>query len=237
MLTNMNNFKLLPLIIIGIIAVTFWQFEPPTGLKITAYHTAVIFISTIAAIITNRLPTGATALIGMTFFIILDPTQTGSSKLSLAAALQDFDNPLIWLIVIATLLATAFTKTGLGKRIALLLLSKFGQSTLRISYCLGIADFIIAPGTPSNTARASIVSPIADSLVKTINKDDKKLGQFLLSSSSAMNDASAIGFSTGFAGNAALLGIAATVAGVSLDFASWAFYLLIPALVLLLIVS
>ena len=63
----MKNDKLLPLFIIGIIAVIFWQFDPPTGLKIIAYHTGIIFISTIASIITNRLPTGATTLIGITF--------------------------------------------------------------------------------------------------------------------------------------------------------------------------
>ena len=91
-----------------------------------------------------------------------------------------------------------FAKTGLGRRIALVLLRYFGQSSLRIAYCLGVADFLIAPATPSNTARSAIVSPIADSLAKTINKDDSKLGKYLISPVSAMNDASAVGFQTGF---------------------------------------
>lgn len=218
------------------IATILWQLKSPSGLPVEAYHTAIVFISTIAAIVANRLPTGATALIGLTAFILLDPTGAGSSKKAFLVSMQDFDHPLIWLIVIATLLASAFTKTGLGKRIALLLLSKFGQSTLKVAYCLGVADYLIAPGTPSNTARASITSPIADSLAKEINEKDKKLGKFLISSSSAMNDSSAVGFSTGFAGNAALIGIATTVAGVTLDFSTWAMYLLIPALFLLAII-
>ncbi|CAM4145714.1 anion permease [Vibrio neonatus] len=226
--------ELIPLIIIAIVAVILWQVQPPSGLNVTAYHTAIVFIATIAGIICNVLPTGATALVGLTAFILLDPTGAGSSKGALTIALRDFNHPLIWLIVIATLLAKAFATTGLGERIALLLLSKFGQSTLRVAYCLGVADFLIAPGTPSNTARASIMAPIADSLAKVIDKDDKKLGQFLISSSSAMNDASAVGFSTGFAGNAALVGIALSVAGVTLDFATWSEYLLVPALALLI---
>ncbi|CAH0536573.1 DASS family sodium-coupled anion symporter [Vibrio marisflavi] len=225
----------LPIILIVVLGSIMWRFQPPVGLKITAYHTAIVFIGTILAIIANCMPTGATALVGLTVFVVLDPTAAGNSKGSMLAGLQDFDNALIWLIVIAFMMARAFQKTGLGRRIALTLLSKFGQSSLRVAYCLGVADFLIAPATPSNTARAAIVSPIADALAKAINKDDSKLGRYLISNCSAMNDSSAVGFSTGFAGNIALVGIAASVLGITLNFGMWAMYLLVPALALLLV--
>ncbi|MCG8529364.1 MAG: anion permease [Desulfovibrionales bacterium] len=227
--------KLLPSLCIIALAGFAWQLTPPAGLAVTAYHTALLFIATIAAIVANVMPTGAVAITALSVFTILRPAGEASSKKAILGALSDFDHPLIWLIVIAFMIARAFSKTGLGRRIALLLLSKFGKSTLRIAYCLGIADYFIAPATPSNTARAAIVSPIADSLAKAINSKDRSLGQFLISSASAMNDASAIGFQTGFAGNLALVGIAASVAGVTLSFADWATYLLVPALVILLV--
>ena len=228
--------SIMPLAIILAVACIAWNITPPAGLEITAYHTAVLFITLIACIVANIMPTGAIAVIGLAAYTLLRPGGETSSKAVIGNALQDFDHALIWLIVIAFMIARAFTKTGLGRRIALLLLSKFGQSTLRIAYCLGVADFLIAPATPSNTARSAIVSPIADSLAKTVNDKDKKLGQYLISSASAMNDASAIGFQTGFAGNLALVGIAASVAGVTLTFADWAMYLLVPALVLLMVI-
>ncbi len=227
--------KITPLIIILALSTLAWQVTPPVGLDMAAMHTAILFIATIAAIVTKVLPTGAVAILSIAAYTILRPGGEVSGKAAIDAAIGNFDNALIWLIVIAFMIARAFTKTGLGRRIALLLLSKFGQSSLRVAYCLGVADYLIAPATPSNTARTAIVSPIADSLAKTINEKDKKLGQFLISSVSAMNDASAIGFQTGFAGNLALVAIAASVAGVTLTFASWATYLLVPSLVLLLV--
>ncbi|WP_375753235.1 DASS family sodium-coupled anion symporter [Vibrio sp. HN007] len=227
--------KIIPTALIVLVATLMWQLDPPTGLDNAAYHTAIIFIGTIAAIVANVLPTGAVAVIGLATYAILRPGGEAGAKAAITSSLSHFNNSLIWLIIIAFMIARAFTKTGLGKRIALLLLSKFGKSSLRVAYCLGVADFLIAPATPSNTARSAIVSPIANSLAKTINNSDTKLGKFLISSASAMNDASAIGFQTGFAGNLALVGIASSVAGITLTFSDWAFYLLLPALVLLMV--
>lgn len=225
----------IPFFCIIIISAICWQFNPPAGLEMPAYHTAIIFIATIAAIVANVMPTGSLAIVSLACYATLKAGGEANGALAIKHAMTDFNNGLIWLIVIAFMIARAFTKTGLGRRIALLLLSKFGQSTLRIAYCLGIADFLIAPATPSNTARSAIVSPIANSLAKTVNDKDRKLGQFLISSSSAMNDASAIGFQTGFAGNLALVGIASSVAGITLTFTDWALYLLVPALFLLVL--
>lgn len=228
--------RMIPLMLIVLVGVLAWGITPPEGLDVSAYRTAIIFIATIAAIVVNVMPTGAVAIVAVAAYSMLRPGGEESAAVVINNAIGNFNNALIWLIVIAFMIARAFSKTGLGRRIALLLLSKFGQSSLRIAYCLGLADFIIAPATPSNTARAAIVSPIAHSLAQTINKADKKLGQFLISSSSAMNDASGAGFQTGFAGNLALVGIATTVAGVTLSFTDWMLYLLVPALVLLAVI-
>lgn len=227
--------KPIPLFSIVAVSAIAWQFAPPAGLSAAAYHSAIVFIATIAGIIANVMPTGALAIVSLACFAVLRAGGETTGKAAITDAMSNFNNTLIWLVIIAFTIARAFTKTGLGRRIALLLLSKFGQSTLRVAYCLGVADFLIAPATPSNTARSAIVSPIANSLAKTIKADDRKLGQFLISSSAAMNDASAVGFQTGFSGNLALIGIASSVAGIELNFANWAMYLLIPAFVLLFI--
>ncbi|MGL5598206.1 MAG: DASS family sodium-coupled anion symporter [Aeromonas sp.] len=219
-----------------VLAAVCWALPTPDGLTAAAYHTAILFIATILVIVTNIAPTGYIAIFSLAIYAVLHAGAEATPAAAIKGALVDFNNPLIWLIVIAFMIASAFAKTGLGKRIALLLLSRFGQSTLRSAYCLAVADFILAPATPSNTARAAIIAPIANSLAKTINKDDRKLGQFLLSSVSAMNDASAVAFSTGFAGNLALVGIAASLAGMTIGFREWALYLLPPAIGLLLVI-
>jgi L-tartrate/succinate antiporter len=50
--------------------------------------------------------------------------------------------------------ALGYQKTGLGKRIALVLVKAMGRRTLTLGYAIAIADLLLAPFTPSNTARS-----------------------------------------------------------------------------------
>lgn len=77
-----------------------------------------------------------------------------------------------------------FVKTGLGRRIALLFVKLFGKKTLGLAYSLVGVDLILAPATPSNTARAGgIMFPIIKSLSESFGstpKDgtERKMGAF-----------------------------------------------------------
>lgn len=54
--------KWLPLIIIVLIAAGLWQLTPPSGLSAPAWHSAIIFVATIASIVAKVLPIGAVTL-------------------------------------------------------------------------------------------------------------------------------------------------------------------------------
>jgi L-tartrate/succinate antiporter len=60
----------------------------------------------------------------------------------------------VWLIFGAFMFALGYEKTGLGRRIALLLVKAMGRKTLTLGYAVTIADTLLAPFTPSNTARS-----------------------------------------------------------------------------------
>ena len=65
----------------------------------------------------------------------------------------------------AFFISRGFVKTGLGRRIALQFVRLFGKKTLGLAYSLVGVDLILAPATPSNTARAGgIMFPIIQSL-------------------------------------------------------------------------
>ena len=51
--------------------------------------------------------------------------------------------------------AMGYEKTGLGRRIVLLLVKAMGRKTLTLGYAVATADLILAPFTSSNTARSS----------------------------------------------------------------------------------
>ena len=75
-------------------------------------------------------------------------------------------------IVLAFLVARSVVKCGLGARIGHLLVSRFGRSTLGLSYSIFLVDAIIAPAFPSNTARSGVIFPLAFSLADAVSVAD-----------------------------------------------------------------
>ncbi|MDN6344920.1 MAG: anion permease, partial [Tetragenococcus koreensis] len=108
-------------ILIGIIIWFFpWR---PAEVPVEGWHMLAIFIATILAIILKPLPMGAVAIIGLTITIVVGP-------LSTETALDAFSGTSVWLIVLAFFLSKGIIKTGLGTRIAYILIEIFGKKTL-----------------------------------------------------------------------------------------------------------
>lgn len=90
------------------------------------------------------------------------------SKTGIKDALSGFSNSLIWLIVISIIVARGVIKTGLGERLAYHFISVFGKKTLGIAYSIAFCETILAPVTPSNTARAgAIINPIVQAIARS----------------------------------------------------------------------
>ena len=137
----------------------------PAGLPPFAWHYFALFAAVIAALVLEPLPGGAVGLLGLTAavllarFVLFSPEQLAkpgfnSSSAALAWALSGFSNATVWLIFGAFMFALAYEKTGLGRRIALALVKLMGRSTLTLGYAVLGADLLLAPFTPSNTARS-----------------------------------------------------------------------------------
>ncbi len=151
----------------------------PDGMSISAWHMFAIFVATIVGLVTKPLPLGGVALVGFVAVVL-----TGTVPMD--TAIVGFGNGSIWLIVMAFFISRGFIKTGLGRRIALIFVRAFGKKTLGLAYALSAVDLVVAPGTPSNTARAGgVMFPIIKSLAQTFGSDpekgtERKIGSFLI---------------------------------------------------------
>ena len=67
--------------------------------------------------------------------------------------LAGFSSTTVWLVFGAFIFALGYEATGLGRRIALFLVKFMGKRTLTLGYAVVIIDILLAPFTPSNTAR------------------------------------------------------------------------------------
>jgi DASS family divalent anion:Na+ symporter len=205
---------------------------PASDLKFTAstsWHLFAIFIMAIFAVILNAMPIFTSAIIAVSVVIL-----TGT--LSAKQAFSGFSEDWILLIIVAFLIARGVIKSGLGKRIAFLIIRKFGKSSLGLSYSIIAADMFIAPAFPSNTARSGVLFPIINALAvdsgsKVSDGTRKKLGSYLMLSSMAGLTISSSLWLTAMAANPAGAKMAKEF-GVNITYGSWALGASVPVLIL-----
>jgi len=213
--------------------VALWFLPTPTGLETQAWHLFAIFITAIFSVIIKAMPIFTSSIIALSVVVL-----TGT--LTTKEAYSGFSEDFILLIIVAFLIARGVIKSGLGKRIAFLIIKKFGKSSLGLSYSIIAADMFISPAFPSNTARSGVLFPIvnalaADSGSKVSDGTRKKLGAFLMMSSMAGLTISSTLWLTAMAANPAGARMAEEF-GVHITFSSWALAASVPVFILFLLV-
>lgn len=211
-----------------------WLIPVPMGLKPVAWKLFAIFVATILGFILQPLPIGSIAFISVTFSML-------AGVLKPAEALSGFSNGTIWLIVSAFLFAKGFIKTGLGRRIAYMLIKKMGDSTLKLGYTIVLSDLIISPATPSNAARAGgIIFPIVRSLASAFESEPgpsaRRVGSFLMQAGYQGNTITSAMFMTSMAGNPLIALLALQALNINITWGQWALAALVPGVVSLLII-
>ncbi|WP_122893582.1 DASS family sodium-coupled anion symporter [Arcobacter peruensis] len=170
---------ILPLLVVLIVAIL----PTPEGLSVNAHYFFAVFLGVIVGLILEPIPAALIGLTGVavsaTFGLVGE-----TAKASRDWALSGFSNGVIWLIFAAFMFALGYKKSGLGKRIALLLVKYLGKTSLGLGYAVAFADGILAPFMPSNTARsAGTIFPIAINIPQmfesTPEKDPRKLGSYI----------------------------------------------------------
>ena len=216
-----------------IVGLMIWFVPTPEGLEPQAWHLFAIFITAIFAVIINAMPIFTSSIIALATAVL-----TGT--LTTDQAYSGFSEEFILLIIVAFLIARGVIKSGLGKRIAFLIIKKFGTSSLKLGYSIVAADMFISPAFPSNTARSGVLYPIVNSLAsdsgsKVADGTRKKIGSYLMMTSMAGLTLSSTLWLTAMAANPAGAKMAKEV-GIDISYGSWALAASLPVLVLYLLV-
>ena len=232
-----NTVKYRKFILPIVVGLIIWALTPfkPDALNDQAWYMFAIFVATIIACITQPMTIGAVSIIGFTIMVLVGIMDTKS-------AVEGFGNSSIWLIAMAFFISRGFVKTGLGRRIALQFVKLFGKKTLGLAYSLVGVDLILAPATPSNTARAGgIMFPIIKSLSESFGstpKDgtERKMGAFLIFTEFQGNLITAAMFLTAMAGNPIAQSLAEKTAHVHITWMNWFVAAIVPGLISLIVV-
>ena len=236
---KVESFRPVPALVAVAITLVIWFVIPvPEGVKPNAWHMLALFIGTIAAIIGKVMPIGALSIIAITLVAITGVTNDKPSA-AIADALSGFSNSLIWLIGISIMISRGLIKTGLGARIGYYFISLFGRRTVGIGYALSISELILAPLTPSNTARGGgIMHPVMRSIANSFDSSPEqgtsgKIGRYLALVNYHTNPITSAMFITATAPNPLVVKLVAEATGaeISLSWGTWALAMLLPGLV------
>ncbi len=136
---------------------------PPHGVTTAGWCTAAVFAATIVSFITRPLPMAPMVLLGLV--VLLGLGAFGRGDRGVRVLLAGYADPTVWLVVAAFLLSGTVVRTGLGRRIALAMISRLGRTTLGLGYAITGTELVLGPVIPSVTVRGGgVMAPIINAL-------------------------------------------------------------------------
>lgn len=210
---------------------------PPAGLAPQAWSYFAVFAAAVCALMVTPWPGGAIGLVAVSAIAAAGLVDADPAR-SVAWALGSFADTTVWLTFGAFLFAIGYRNSGLGRRIALLLVRALGRRTLGLGYAIALSDLALAPGTPSNTARSGgtiypVVRQIPPLYGAEPGPDPAPIGTYVMWTAFAATAVTSSSFVTALVPNAAALALASRSAGLDM---SWSRFTLgfAPAALLLL---
>lgn len=225
----------------------------PDGMPPQAWHYFAVFVAMIVGMILEPIPATAISFIAVTIcvigsnYLLFDASELAdpafnASKQALKWGLAGFSSTTVWLVFGAFIFALGYEVTGLGRRIALFMVKFMGKRTLTLGYAIVIIDILLAPFTPSNTARTGgTVFPVIKNLpplFKSYPNDpsSRRIGSYLMWMMVISTSLSSSMFITGAAPNVLGIEFVSKIAGIQIGWMQW-FLSFLPVGIILLIVA
>ncbi|EAX48316.1 anion transporter [Thermosinus carboxydivorans Nor1] len=205
----------------------------PTGLSVLAWQLLAVYIGAILGLMLKPVPE---AVVLLTAIAVV-----GIVYKNIGMALSGYADPTAWLIFAAFMISICFIETGLGRRIAYLLIRYIGKSSLGLGYVAAFADLFFAPAIPSNTARTGgLVFPIFQSLVLTLDSKPgptaRRIGSYQMLVMYNISLVTAAMFITAGVIHPLNLTFAKNILHVEISWIEWAVGMFVPGILTLLAV-
>ncbi|WP_058912504.1 anion permease [Entomohabitans teleogrylli] len=236
----MNHSKLRNLCILFLIPLLTLIFPSPEGLSSLSWVLAGIYLAAIVGLVTKPFPEPVLLLLAVAASMVVVSVM-GDGLLKMSAVLSGYASSTTWLVFSAFTISAAFVLTGLGKRIAYILIGKIGGTTLGLGYVTAFLDLVLSPATPSNTARAGgIVLPIINSISLALGSEPesspRKVGRYLMLCVYMVTKTTSYMFFTAMAGNILALKMIEDLMQVHVTWVGWALAASLPGLIMLLLI-
>ncbi len=205
----------------------------PAGLPVKAWQLFAVYLGAIIGLMLRPAPEPVVLIVAVAVSSICFKNTS--------IVLAGYASTTAWLVFSAFMLGQAFVETGLGRRIAYILIGKLGRTTLGLGYVAAFTDMIISPATPSNTARTGgLVYPIFRSIAVTLDSEpgptSRRIGGYLTLLLYQISITTASMFLTASATNLLVTTFAKSILKQDVSWTQWAMAIFPPSLLILLLV-
>ncbi|MGM0411142.1 MAG: SLC13 family permease [Bacillota bacterium] len=158
---HIKHFKTKLIVLLGIISFFTLLFVPtPAGLSLEGKRALAVFVLSLSLWVTNYLPLAITSLMGIALIPLLN-------IMSVEKTYSTFGNNAIFFILGALMLAASLYKTGLGSRLAYILISRFDSNPQNITVGILLSSAVLSFIMPEH-AVAAMLFPIVFEIVETL---------------------------------------------------------------------
>ena len=217
-----------------------WFLPAPQGLSVDAWHFLAIFLAVIVGLVIEPIPSALVGLVGVSVISLIGLAGKTPAA-NVKWALSGFSNSIIWLIFAAFMFAMGYQKTGLGKRISLVMIKYMGKSSLGLGYAVAFADLVLAPFMPSSTARGGgTIFPNAINIPiifgSTPEHEPRKMGAYITWIAMTATCVTSSMFLTALAPNLLAVDLIAKGANITIEWGAWA-KVMVPLMLPLFLVT
>lgn len=224
-----RNYGLICGIIVGVLV---WLLPTPESMTIVQHKLLSIFAGAVVLWITIGVSfaTSTIMIIVLLYFWVgnLDGKVTASGALvrQVGFTLSGFSTSSLWLLVTGFIISIAMVNTGVARRVALQMMRLFGKTPMGATLAPMIANLIIAPLTPSNTARTAAMLPIVEGVAQgyKLDRGNSNFGKGLFLANTFASNITASAFLTGTIPNPVALGMIVTAIGGATTMTTWGFW-------------
>jgi DASS family divalent anion:Na+ symporter len=201
-----------------IVAGIFFSYPVPDGLSVTAWHLFGVFVALILGLILQPYPEPT--------LLLLITTLASMFVLPLREILVGYTDAMLWLTLVAMMIGTGLKKSGLTRRLGLMLISRFGKTTLRIGYILSFVDLLLATSIPASPARTGgLVYPLAEGVIDASSsgnpEDKRRTGAYFTLLAFVVSMLTGSLFMTGMGPNLINVKLAQDVLGITVSWPLW----------------
>ncbi len=232
------------LVLAFILGLLIWLLPTPAGMTLTQHKLLTLFVVAVLFWITLALNFAVSAffVVSVLYFWVGNPTglvKAGRLVRDANFAVSGYGSPALFLLVTGFVISIAMTNSGVARRVALLMMKALGRTPGGAVAASMIANLVLAPVTPSNTARTAAMLPIIQGIGQAykIEPGKSNFGRALALSQTFTGNITGSAFLTGTIPNPIAIGMMLTAVGaasVKLTWGYWALAALPTNLIVLL---